>query len=603
MKNINFIWNYIKPYRYQLLLIILDVAVYAFFMLAAPLLISWTVDNIIQGVPFDHPLMNQLVNTLGGYDFLRNNLWIGSLAIIIAYLFVGAAINRRFLHTGNIAETFAQNVRNTMYDHLQKLPFAYHKSKDSGDLIQRSTSDIETIRRFLANQLSEMLYAIINVTIAISILLSRNVKLTLISIILIPFILLASYIFFTKAKKIFLNCDLAESKMTTVLQEDLNGMRVVKAFHQEQKEIDRFDHYNTEYRNEAFHLSKVLAIFWGSTDFLGQIQILIMIIAGILMALNNEITLGTFFIFLMYESTIVWPLRQLGRILSDFGKLSVAVNRIQEVLNEPCEDLTSGLTPEIKGHIVFDHVSFAYPDGSEHALHDISFEIKEHERLAIMGPTGSGKSTLKHLLSGIYPYTQGTIKNDGVEQTDISLHWLRKHVQIVLQEPFLFSKSIEENIHLSAPSASSQAVIDAAQMASIHDDIMKFDAGYDTAVGEKGVTLSGGQKQRVAIARSLLAHSPILIFDDSLSALDMKTDQQIQQALKEIEDPMTMLMITHRVSSASTADHILVLENGHITQYGTHEELIVQEGLYRRIYEIQKEGSERNGTTDGRERV
>lgn len=596
MKKIRFVWRYVRPYRYQFVLILLDVAIYSLFMLAAPLIISWMIDNIIKGVPFENAFLQQLVDMAGGMQALQSHLWIGSVLVVVSYLMVAFAINRRSMHAGNVAETLALNVRNDLYDHLQKLPFSYHKSRDSGDLIQRSTSDIETVRRFLANQFSEMLFAMLNVTLAALILFSRSVKLTLVSIALIPLILIASYVFFSKAKKIFLECDLAESSMTTVLQENLNAMRVVKAFHQEQHEIDKFEEANDAYRKKYFDLMHALALFWSGTDFLGQMQILVMIIFGIGMALQGELSVGTFFVFLMYESTIVWPLRQLGRILSDLGKVSVSITRIEEVLNEEAEDLESGLRPDISGNIRFDHVSFRYEDGSRHTLHDLSFTIHEGERIAIMGPTGSGKSSLVHLLSGIYDYDQGSITINGVELRNIAKSWLRRHVQIVLQEPFLFSKTIYENIHLSDHHAMKEDVVEAARMSCIHNDIEDFDQGYETMVGEKGVTLSGGQKQRVAIARSLLAKSPIMVFDDSLSALDMKTDAMIQEALQDIRYSMTMLMITHRVASAQNADRILVLEHGRLVQEGTHEELIKQDGLYRRIYEIQKEGGEAYGT-------
>lgn len=590
-----------RPYRYQLLLLVVDVALYALCMLLAPLLISFVVDNVIQGVPFDNAFLQNLVDAFGGMQVLQDNLWIWSCMIVAAYIIVALAINRRSLHSGNVAETLALNIRNAMYDHLQKLPFAYHKSRDSGDLIQRSTSDIETIRRFFATQLSEMLFAILNATIAALILFRRSVKLTLLSICLIPFILLASYIFFSKAKKIFLECDLAESTMTTVLQENLNGVRVVKAFHQEKREIAKFSSSNEAFAKKYFDLMHALALFWSSTDLLGQLQILLMIAGGIFMALQGEITTGTFFVFLMYESTIVWPLRQLGRILSDLGKVSVSVKRVQEVLEEPCEDLVSGYTPEIHGNIQFEHVSFRYADGAQDTLKDISFTIPKGSRVAIMGPTGSGKSSLVQLLSGIYAYHEGSIRIDGVDLREISKNWLRRHVQIVLQEPFLFSKTIYENIHVASEKASHSDVHKAASMASIHKDIEQFDEGYETMVGEKGVTLSGGQKQRVAIARCLLAKSPIIILDDSLSALDTQTDRMIQEALDDYQQELTMLMITHRISSAKKADFIIVLEDGQITQQGTHAQLIQQEGLYKRIYELQNEGGESDG--DERTRI
>lgn len=595
MKKLKFIWCYSKPYEKSFILLLAYVAGYAFLMLAAPLIISYMVDNIIKDVPLEAGWIASLVDILGGMKFLQQNLWVGSLLIILCYIGVGIAIYKRSMHSGKLSEAFAENTRNVMYDHLQKLPFSYHKMKDSGDLIQRSTSDIETIRRFIASQLTEMIYAICIVAIAVTILMAKSVRLTIISVSLMPFVLLAAFIFFTKAKKIFLECDIAESKMTAVLQEGLNGMRVVKAFHQENREIAKFEEFNEEFREKYFNLMHALAVFWSTTDLLCMIQILIMILTGIHMALQNEITVGTFFVFLTYESMIIWPMRQLGRILADLGKVSVSLTRIQEVLNVQCEDLEKGLKPNIKGDIVFEHVHFRYEDDHNDTLKDISFQIRANSKVAIMGPTGSGKSSLVHLLSGIYDYDAGSIRIDGVELKEISKAWLRKHIQIVLQEPFLFSKTIYDNIHVASHHTHREEVIQAAQRASIHHVIEDFDQGYDTAVGEKGVTLSGGQKQRVAIARTLIAKSPVVIFDDSLSALDTKTDAQIQEALRDLDYAMTMLMITHRTSSAQQADCIIVLEHGQIVQQGTHAELVHQDGLYKRIYDIQNEGGEYHG--------
>ena len=316
-----------------------------------------------------------------------------------------------------------------------------------------------------------------------------------------------------------------------------------------------------------------------------------MVLAGIFMAMNGEITVGTFSVFISYESMIIWPIRQLGRIISDMGKISVSIGRIQEVLNEECEDLESGIKPEIIGDIEFSHVNFAYADATVATLHDISFRIKAHTKVAIMGPTGSGKSSLIHLLNRIYDYDSGSITIDGIDIRDINKSWLRKNVQIVLQEPFLYSKTIKDNIGVAVTS-SFEEIRNVAKTASIDHVIQEFDQGYDTEVGEKGVTLSGGQKQRVAIARTLILKSPIVVFDDSLSALDSKTDAAIQKALNELDYPVTTLMITHRINSAKSADQIIVLDEGRVVQQGTHDELIHQEGIYKRIYEIQNEGGD-----------
>ena len=589
MKTIRFLWAHMKPYHYQLLLLVVDVFFYATGMLVAPLIISIVIDHIIPRIPFDEPYL-LTISSYFGMDFVQEQFWIWPCLIVFFYVLVAIAIHLRSMHGGNMSETLALNIRNELYDHLQKLPFSYHKSKDSGDLLQRSTSDIETIRRFFATQISEMFFAILNAAIAITILYYHSPMLTFISISLIPLIMIISFLFFKKIKQVFLVCDQAESAMTTVLHENLNGVRVVKAFHQEKQEVEKFNEKNEIYCNEYYHLLHVISLYWSSTDFLGMMQIVTMVISGIFFALDGQITVGTFFVFMMYESMIVWPLRQLGRILADMGKVSVAVKRIQEVLDEPYEHLEQGNKPEIKGEIVFEHVSFSYPNQEHDVLRDVSFTIPQGATVAIMGPTGSGKSSLMYLLTGIYAYDHGHIYIDGIDLFTIAKSWLRKHIQIVLQEPFLYSKTIYENIRMANPDASKEDVIEVCKMADIHEDIQNFPDGYETMVGEKGVTLSGGQKQRVAIARSLLVKSPILILDDSLSALDTKTDAAIQHALHKQRFNRTMIMITHRITSAMKADFILVLEQGKITQIGTHEELIQQEGLYQRIYQLQQGG-------------
>lgn len=594
MDKLKFVLKYSHPQHKKLILIFFCVLTYAGFLLIAPLIIQFFVDNVINGDVISATWMRSAVEILGGIDYLRNNLWIGAIWIILTYLIITIALYIRGVACGILGETFAKNLRDDIYDHLQKLPFSYHKSKDSGDLIQRSTSDIEQVRRFLGTQVSEMMNAILTVSMASIILYNINAELMLVSVAVLPLLVLTSLLFFTKAKKIFLVCDEAEGEMTSVLQENLNATRVVKAFQRENFEIEKFERVNEKFRQKLFDLMHALAIFWSSTDLLCMTQILVMIIVGMFAASRGELSAGNFFVFLTYEGMIIWPMRQLGRILADMGKVSVAIKRIQEVLYEPCEDLVRGEHPSIKGNIVFEHVNFKYDDGDEPTLHDISFEIKANERVAIMGPTGSGKSSLVHLLTRIYDYNSGSIRIDGVELRDIAKDWIRSNVSIVLQEPFLFSKTIHDNIALAKRDAVAYEVERAAKIASIHDVILDFDQGYDTAVGEKGVTLSGGQKQRIAIARTLINHAPIVIFDDSLSALDTKTDANIQNALDQLEYDMTMLIITHRVASAMNADRIIMIDDGRIVQIGTHEELVHEEGLYQKIYHIQQEGSDEN---------
>lgn len=589
MKKIKFIIHYSKPEFHKIVFIFISVAIYSLGLLLAPLMIGFLLDNVINGLSITNAFAHTFSTLFGGVELFKENIWIGSLCIFIVYICVGIAVYKKGIYAGIVSETFAKNIRDKMYDHLQKLPFSYHKGKDSGDLIQRSTSDIEKVRRFLSTQIVEMMYSILTAIVAIIILVGINAKLTLISFITLPILILSSYIFFSKSKKIFLECDIAEATLTTIIQENLNGVRVVKAFNKENDEIAKFGKANDNYRKKLYELMHALSIFWSTTDCISLLQTLGMIIAGIYMAYQNEITAGEFFIFLTYVSLVIWPLRQLGRIIADMGKLSVSITRIEEVLQEDNEDMSNGNTPDIKGEICFEHVYFQYENDEHHALKDLNFKIKPKETIAIMGPTGSGKSSLAALLTRLYEY-EGSIKIDGVELNTISKSWIRKNVGIVLQEPYLFSKTIYDNISLAKADANEKEVLTAARIAHIHEVIEEFDEGYKTEVGERGVTLSGGQKQRIAIAQTLINESPIVIFDDSLSALDMKTDALIREELASISKDLTMVIITHRISSAQSADRVIVLEDGKIVQMGAHEQLIQQKGMYQDIYKIQREG-------------
>ncbi|TFG83380.1 MAG: ABC transporter ATP-binding protein, partial [Erysipelotrichales bacterium] len=485
------------------------------------------------------------------------------------------------------SEFFSEKVRNAMYEHLQRLPYSYHVKAKTGDLIQRCTSDVDTIRRFLAGQISELVYAIAIALIAMTILFNIYAPLAWISIICLPIIFLFAYVFFKKMQAAFQKSDEAEGSMSSDIQENLSGTRVVKAFNREEFELEKFDKKNKEFRNLTFRLIKLLGVYWGASDFICLTQILAVVVYGIVFARAGSITVGNFFVFISYESMILWPVRNVGRILSDMGKMSVSIGRLNEILDTPIEDMNSGIQPDVKGDIVFNNVFFKYDDGETDVLKGVSFTAKQGETVAILGPTGSGKSSLMHLLTRLYDYNAGSILLNGHELKEIQRHHLRKNVGIVLQEPFLFSKTIFENIRMANPKAKENEVLRAAQIAAVHSVINEFELGYKTLVGEKGVTLSGGQKQRIAIARTIINNCPILIFDDSLSAVDTQTDASIRSALREVSRGVTTFLITHRIASAQNADKIVVLQDGEISQIGTHASLSREEGLYQRIVEIQ----------------
>lgn len=554
-----------------------------------PLLLSEIVDSILGSEPFTMPdfLMNP-INALGGRDFLRQNLWIPALALILMNVVNGVFTFIKGRSSAIASENIARKLRNDLYRHLQHLPFAYHVKAQAGELIQRCTSDVDTIRRFLAVQVMEVVNTVLMVVIAMSILLPRSVPITLYSLILVPPLFCFATWFFKMVHKSFEVADEADGVLNAVLQENLSGVRVVRAFGQQEREVEKFDRVNNDLRKKNLRLNELLAIYWGGGDAISMTQTLLTLVVCIIYACNGWITVGTLIVFTSTLGMLLFPIRQLGRTLSDAGKAMVSMKRVQAILHEEAEpDEPNALKPDLHGDIVFDHVSFAYPDDNVPVPRDVSFTIPAGKTAAVLGGTGSGKSTMMYLLQRLYTPTNGKITIGGVDIQQIDRKYLRAHVGLILQEPFLYSKSIRENVGITAPEQEAERIEHAADIASASGFIAKADKGWETVVGERGVTLSGGQKQRIAIARTLLKDNNILIFDDSLSAVDTETDAQIRAALRHEQKDVTTLIISHRVTTLSQADLILVLENGQITQQGTHAELCSQPGLYQRINSIQ----------------
>ena len=554
-----------------------------------PLLLSEIVDSILGSEPFTMPdfLMNP-INDLGGRDFLRQNLWIPALALILMNVVNGVFTFIKGRSSAIASENIARKLRNDLYRHLQHLPFAYHVKAQVGELIQRCTSDVDTIRRFLAVQVMEVVNTVLMVVIAMGILLPRSVPITLYSLILVPSLFCFATWFFKMVHKSFEVADEADGVLNAVLQENLSGVRVVRAFGQQEREVEKFDRVNNDLRKKNLRLNELLAIYWGGGDAISMTQTLLTLVVCIIYACNGWITVGTLIVFTSTLGMLLFPIRQLGRTLSDAGKAMVSMKRVQAILHEEAEpDEPNALKPDLHGDIVFDHVSFAYPDDNVPVLRDVSFTIPAGKTAAVLGGTGSGKSTMMYLLQRLYTPTSGKITIGGVDIQQIDRKYLRAHVGLILQEPFLYSKSIRENVGITAPEQEAERIEHAADIASASGFIAKADKGWETVVGERGVTLSGGQKQRIAIARTLLKDNNILIFDDSLSAVDTETDAQIRAALRHEQKDVTTLIISHRVTTLSQADLILVLENGQITQQGTHAELCSQPGLYQRINSIQ----------------
>ncbi len=567
---------------------VVSVALAAVFTYAGPLVLRATIDSVIG----DEPLAVQgwleaLLQWLGGTEHLAGNLYLCGLLVIGLTIIAGLFSFFTGRWSAMTAETAARNLRERLYDHIQHLPYDNHVKMETGDTIQRCTSDLETLRRFLAMQFVQIGRAVSMVAVALPVLFGLHVPLALVSVPVIPIIFLFSYLFFLRIQKAFRMSDEAEGRLSTVLQENLTGVRVVRAFARERYEMDKFDERNTEYRDLTYKLVRLLAKYWSISDFMSMLQIGAVLIVGTVWALSGAISIGTLVVFVAYEGMLLWPIRQMGRILADMGKADVALSRIAEVLDKPREANTEGdETPEIRGAVSFRNVSFSYGDGRE-ILKDVSFSVEPGTTVGILGPTGSGKSTLVHLLPRLYDYEHGSIQLDGIELSTIDRKWVRRHIGFVLQEPFLYAKSIRENIGIAKHYLEDEEVFEAARVASVHDVILAFDQGYGTLVGERGVTLSGGQKQRVAIARALVNASPILVFDDSLSAVDTETDAAIRDGLLRRSERATTFIISHRLTTLSQADLILVVDDGKIVQQGSHEELLGQEGLYRRLWQVQ----------------
>ena len=583
------LWRLIRGCRRYFFFTIGATLLAALFAYLSPLIISFTVDSIVGGKEMDLPAWLQgWIDGIGGRDYLAANLWLPALGVLLVQGLNGVCAYCRGRWSALGGEGLSKSLRDALYKRLVRAPYAWHKASSTGDLVQRCTSDVETVRRFMQMQMMEVVRTVVMALVALSIMWPIHRPLTLVACSLLPLLLVFSFFYSRGVQKLFLTVDEAEGAMTTALQENLTGMRVVRTFARQSQELEKFTRLNKDYRAKVLRLNNLMGIYWGSSDIMGYLQIALVMLAGVVLAVRGDISLGTVMLFSTYSSMLTFPMRQLGRILADLVKADVSLKRLDEILTAPQEaEPGKALTPPIRGGVEFKDVSFAYPDGGE-ILHHVDFSVAPGQTIGILGNTGSGKSTLVHLLQRLYAPTGGQVCIDGMDVADIRGDYLRRHVGIVLQEPFLFSRTIGENIALGDLSATQEERFDAARTACVHDVIQSFAEGYDTMVGERGVTLSGGQKQRVAIARMLVQKTPICIFDDSLSAVDAETDAAIREALLK-RDTGTTILISHRISTLRGADTILVLENGSIVQRGSHRELAAQEGLYRRICTIQNE--------------
>ena len=556
-------------------------------MLLAPLVGGYALDVITQG------------DLAAGAPVLaRASMWFARDPIIV-YLALSAlaglavvAIGGGFMYLRGrwaalASEAIARRIREELYRRLHYLPASFFDAADTGDLVQRCSSDVETMRLFLSSQVIEIGRAVLMLAAMAPILFWHDVQLALLAICLTPFLAVGAFVFFSRVRRQFQIADEAEGAMTAVLQENLAGIRVVRAFARQAHEIERFGEKNQAYRDNLYRVNTLEAIYWGINEFLSMAQIGIVLIAGAFMLAAGAISVGELFVFVTLVNMVVWPVRRLGEVLTDSGKAVVALGRINHILGAEEESREPAPTQgRAGGEVVFESVRAGYkPDRA--AVVDFTTRIPAGQTVGIVGPPGSGKTTLIRLLLRLYPFHSGRILVDGLDVRSVDRHWLRHQIGVVMQDPFLYSRSIAANLRVARPDAPDDELRDAAKEAAIHESIADFPAGYRTQVGERGVTLSGGQRQRLALARALLKAPPILVLDDSLSAVDTGTERRILDALEHRRGQHTTIVIAHRLSSVKNADRILVLERGSLVQDGTHNELAAVAGPYRRLCDIQ----------------
>jgi ATP-binding cassette subfamily B protein len=573
------LWRMMTDYRLSYIGATIALAFSALAKTCTYLLLRYFADDVLTQGKY---VANSLTQTL---------VWIGVGFVCLA-AFEGSFAFLSGRLAAYTAEGIARRLRDFLFDHIQRLSFSYHAKTPTGDIIERVTSDVDALRRFFSEQAIGMGRIILLFVINFAALLSLNVQLALVSVVVIPFILLVSLWFFKKVTKAYEDYQAQEALLSTTLQENLTGVRVVKAFARQEYEKGKFEKDNWGKYLKGKILLLMQSLFWPLSDIVLGFQMLFGFVFAAMMAIRGEITVGTYLAYVGLVVWLIWPIRNLGRMIVQASTGMVSYGRLMEIVKQAREPLFDGVhqpTGPVEGDVAFEKVSFMYSDGEHDVIKDVSFHAKPGQAIALLGSTGSGKTSLVNLLPRFHEYTGGRILVDGVELKDYSRAYLRKQIGIVEQEPFLFSRSIRENITYGVGRDVTQEEVErTAKAAAVHEVILTFPDGYNTLVGEKGVTLSGGQKQRVTIARTLLKDPRILILDDSTSSVDLETEAEIREALNGLMKNRTTFIIAHRIQSVMIADLILVLDKGEVIQMGTHEELLSQpDGMYRRIYDIQ----------------
>ena len=588
MKEGTSLWAIARGQRIRYSGAIIAMALTNALMFGAPLIGKYAIDVVYErDLGMGAPALVALTEAFDAANPYLAYLAVSAAAGVLVTAVGGFFLFLRGLWTAMASEAICKRLREELFRRLHHLRAEFFDGADTGDLVQRCSSDVETVRVFLSADVVEIGRASLLILTVLPILFWLNADLAWYSICLLPLLPVGAFVFFSRVKFLFEETDRSEGEMTAVLQENLTGIRVVRAFAQQERETQRFGRRIRAFRDNHVRLARLMGLYYGATDLLALGQLGIVLVAGARFILDGLITVGDLFAFLTVVGMVTWPIRTLGRVLTDTGKAVVALGRIDHILTTPEE--SPGATPSLpraRGAIRVEHLQFWYTEARP-VLRDLSFRIEAGETVGLVGAPGSGKSSLIRVLLRLYPYQGGRVFLDDLELRDVDRKWLRNQFGVVLQDPFLFSRTIEENLRVARPDARFEDLVEASRDAAVHNAISAFPDGYAAMVGERGVTLSGGQRQRVALARALVKNPPVLVLDDSLSAVDTDTERRILDALDRRRGRHTTLVVAHRLSTVAHTDRILVLDRGRLVQEGTHDALARELGPYRRLCEIQ----------------
>lgn len=586
MKDIKLFWRVMGKNRFTYFISMLSTIFIQIFSGITPVIIMVSVDSIIGNKPLKYSALGDVVSLMGGREFLRDNIYLLGLLIILFNAVSCIFIFFRNFYSNYATENIIFDLRNKIYNKFLRMDISCFSEYNAGDLIQRSTSDIETLRKLFAIQLVNVFGSVATIVLVVIIMSLINIKFALVCLSICLLIGILSYVFYGKISRLFAKTDEAESDLVVIIKEILFNFRVIKAFNIEKFIFDKFEEKNSKFNSMQNIFMKTFANFRAINDFLTFLQVAIVLVFGGYETIVGRMNFGDLIAFVIYLNMIIWPIRQLGQLLSDMAKAKVSISRIYEILDLKEEDYEKGRTDiNFNGEIEFKNVSFKIDDNL--ILDDINFKLEGGKSLGIIGSTGSGKSSIVNLLIGLFSPTNGDIYIDNVNVNELNKKKIREKIASVLQDSELFNLSIIDNINITNNILNKELVYNCARISSIHDEILSFTSGYETVIVDNGNNLSGGQKQRISIARSLMKDFDILVLDDTLSAVDMDTDAKIKASLNSIEKKPTSIIIAHRISTISSCDEIIVMDKGRIVERGTHDELLKLNGVYNKIHELQ----------------